>query len=137
MEKTVQLYKALSEEIRLRILMLLTHNELCVCDLMAIFDEPQSKISRHLAYLRHSGLVRSERVGTWMHYSIREPLDDTARAQLDFMYTHLASLDWSKDDVKKMEKVKALKLCETTTPGPDGMPAGNGPARKRGKDTGR
>jgi ArsR family transcriptional regulator len=111
-EQTIQLYKALSEEMRLRILMLLTHGELCVCDLMAIFDEPQSKISRHLAYLRNSGLVNSKRVGTWMHYSIKEPLHDVAGAQLDFIRERLSSLGWSKADMAKMEEVKAKKICE-------------------------
>lgn len=64
MEKIAQMYKALSEEIRLRIILLLTKDELCVCDLMEIFQVTQSKISRHLAYLKHSGLVKSRRVGT-------------------------------------------------------------------------
>ena len=59
MDQVVQIYKALSEEMRIRIMMLLTHGELCVCDLMAIFDEPQSKISRHLAYLKNSGKAKA------------------------------------------------------------------------------
>ncbi|HEY3277512.1 MAG TPA: metalloregulator ArsR/SmtB family transcription factor [Syntrophorhabdaceae bacterium] len=117
MENTVQLYKALSEEMRLRILMLLTHGELCVCDLMAIFEEPQSKISRHLAYLKHSGLVSSARKGTWMHYSIKESLDELARAHLDFMRSHLSGMNWAGADAKKMEEVKARKLCETGSAG--------------------
>jgi ArsR family transcriptional regulator, arsenate/arsenite/antimonite-responsive transcriptional repressor len=112
MEKTVQLYKALSEEMRLRILMLLTHGELCVCDLMAIFDEPQSKISRHLAYLRNSGLISGKRVGAWMHYSIREPLDEVPGAQLNFLRRHLSVIGWAREDEARMEEVKARKLCE-------------------------
>jgi ArsR family transcriptional regulator, arsenate/arsenite/antimonite-responsive transcriptional repressor len=116
MEQTVQLYKALSEEMRLRILMLLTHGELCVCDLMAIFDEPQSKISRHLAYLKNSGLLGSRRVGTWMHYFLKETLDDVARAQIGFMSHHLAQLQWAKQDRTKMEEVKSQKICESEIP---------------------
>jgi len=43
MERLVQYFRALSEEMRLRIVMLLTHGELCVCDIMEILDEPQSR----------------------------------------------------------------------------------------------
>ncbi len=114
MEKIVQIYKAMSEEMRLRTLMLLTHGELCVCDLMAIFDEPQSKVSRHLAYLKHSGLVRSRRVGVWMHYALKEPLDEIAQAQLDFMKKRLSHQPLFVEDFKKMEEVKKQKLCEKT-----------------------
>ncbi len=136
MERTVQLYKALSEEMRLRILMLLTHGELCVCDLMAIFNEPQSKISRHLAYLRNSGLVGSKRVGVWMHYFIKEPLDGVSSAQLDFMRERLSSLEWSREDAARMEVVKAEKLCETKTP-EDLMARSSRPgARKTGRRRG-
>ena len=62
MERLIQLFRALSEEARLRIVMLLTNGELCVCDLMAILEEPQSKISRHLAYLR---ILALRRVNGW------------------------------------------------------------------------
>ncbi|MFA5516787.1 MAG: metalloregulator ArsR/SmtB family transcription factor, partial [Desulfuromonadales bacterium] len=57
--------KAISDETRLRILAILTRGELCVCDLMAILDLPQSTVSRHLATLRHAGLVEDRRQGLW------------------------------------------------------------------------
>jgi ArsR family transcriptional regulator, arsenate/arsenite/antimonite-responsive transcriptional repressor len=132
MDQVVQIYKALSEEMRLRIMMLLTHGELCVCDLMAIFNEPQSKISRHLAYLKNSGLITGKRVGVWMHYSVRETLDEIARAQLEFMGQHLSSLGWSREDMKKMEEVKAQKLCETDTAG-KGRDSSSGTAAGKGR----
>lgn len=115
MDQLTQMYRALSEEMRLRIIMLLTDGELCVCDLMAVFDEGQSKVSRHLAYLKHSGLVKSRRVGTWMHYSLREPLDGPLGAQMDFMEKRLSSLFVFRDDKKRMEEIKRQKLCEQTT----------------------
>lgn len=72
MEKTAQLFKALSEEVRLRILGLLCGGELCVCDLMAVLDLPQSTISRHLAYLKNAGWVAGERRGVWMYYRLAD-----------------------------------------------------------------
>lgn len=112
MEKVAQIYKALSEETRLRILMLLTRGELCVCEIMAVLDESQSKVSRHLAYLKHSGLVQRRRVGTWMHYCIREPLDELTSAHLEFIRKELSHCDWAKEDFDKMIEVQARNLCD-------------------------
>jgi len=72
MEQVVQFFKVLSDEIRLRIVMLLTYGELWVCDLTEILGEPRSKISRHLAYLKHSGITESRGVGVWMHYRLKD-----------------------------------------------------------------
>ena len=68
-------FKALSEETRLRIMALLLENEeLCVCDFVGALGETQSKISRHLRYLYHAGLVRDRRQGLWMHYRLSPDL---------------------------------------------------------------
>ena len=58
MTDQVELFKAFSDETRLRILVLLTERELCVCELVAILEMPQGKVSRHLAHLRHANLGR-------------------------------------------------------------------------------
>jgi ArsR family transcriptional regulator len=116
MDKIVQCYRALSEEVRLRIMMLLTRGELCVCDIMEILDEPQSKISRHLSYLKNSRLIIAKRVGAWMHYSLKDQEDETLHAQLDFMRERLSSLPVFKDDMAKAEVLKELKRCEGPRP---------------------
>jgi len=68
-------FKALSDETRLRIMTLLMENdELCVCDFVGALGETQSKISRHLRYLYHAGLVEDRREGLWMHYRISPDL---------------------------------------------------------------
>lgn len=115
MEQLTQMYKALSENMRLRIVMLLTHGEICVCDLMAIFGESQSKVSRHLAYLKHSGFVKSRRVGTWMHYSLKEPLNSTIDSQINFMKQQFSQLAIFKDDEQKLDDMKKQNLCENTS----------------------
>ncbi len=71
-------FEALADETRIRILNLLAEGELCVCDLMRVLKEPQSKMSRHLAYLRRSGLVESKRGGLWMYYKL-SPLGTSVR----------------------------------------------------------
>jgi ArsR family transcriptional regulator len=67
------LFKALSDPIRQRILSLIAEQEVCVCFFVEALDAPQPTISRHLAYLRRAGLVHARRDGKWMHYSIATP----------------------------------------------------------------
>lgn len=63
-------YAALADPTRLRILSLLGEDEICVCHIHASLDVPQPTASRHLAYLRKSGLVEARREGIWMHYRL-------------------------------------------------------------------
>ncbi len=74
MKKLAMIFKALSDETRLRILSLLIQGELCVCDLMAVLQLPQSTVSRHLAYLRNANLISDRREGVWMYYCLEEKL---------------------------------------------------------------
>ncbi len=66
-ELTVSM-KAVSEEIRIRILLLLLDREACVCELMAVFSMAQSKLSHHLITLRDAGLLQDEKRGKWNYY---------------------------------------------------------------------
>jgi ArsR family transcriptional regulator len=118
LDKLAQYFRALSEEIRLRIVMLLTHGELCVCDIMDVLGEPQSKISRHLSYLKHSGLVTGKRVGVWMHYMLTDTQDQTLDAQIAFMRERLSNLPPFREDMAKMEVLKEQKRCSGPRPRP-------------------
>ena len=73
MPEAVQLFKALADETRLRILNLIRDRELCVCQIVDVLRLGQSKVSRHLAHLRNAGLVSDRREGLWMHYSMAKP----------------------------------------------------------------
>lgn len=76
MKQTARIFKALADETRLRIVaLLLAEGELCVCDIMAALQLPQSTASRHLAYLKNTGWVDDRRAGVWMYYSISKSTD--------------------------------------------------------------
>src|SRR5262249_23752695 len=64
------LLKAVADVTRLRILGLLLTGEVCVCHIHESLRIPQSKASRHLAYLRRAGLVATRREGLWVHYRL-------------------------------------------------------------------
>lgn len=66
-------FQALGDKTRLRILNLMGDQEICVCYFVEILGGPQSKISRHLAYLRSAGIVAARRDGKWIHYRISIP----------------------------------------------------------------
>ncbi len=71
MIKTDDFFKMLSDNTRLRCLMLMqAEGELCVCELTHTLNLSQPKISRHLAHLREAGMLLSRRNGTWMYYQI-------------------------------------------------------------------
>jgi ArsR family transcriptional regulator len=73
MNQLAEGFKALADPTRLRLLGLLGGGELCVCDLMAALDMPQSTVSRHLGALRKEGWVSGRRCGKWMYYKLADP----------------------------------------------------------------
>ena len=81
----VQLFKALGDETRLRILNLLYRRELCVCQIVEALGIGQSKASRHLASLRHAGLVNDRREGLWMYYSLTQPSGELHRQVVEWL----------------------------------------------------
>jgi len=77
-----QFFRALSDRTRLRLIHLMSEQEICVCYFIEVIGAPQPKISRHLAYLRRAGLVAARREGKWMHYRLTIPGDPHAAAIL-------------------------------------------------------
>jgi ArsR family transcriptional regulator len=76
-------FKALADRTRLRIVALLGNNEVCVCHIHDSLGLPQPTVSRHLAYLRRTGLVSARRDGVWMHYRVSTSLAPEIRMVLD------------------------------------------------------
>lgn len=89
MQKEAKIFKALADETRLRILALLLGGELCVCEIMAALDLPQSTASRHLAYLRNSDWVKDSRRGVWMYYRFNAEDDALIQALRPVLQAHL------------------------------------------------
>jgi ArsR family transcriptional regulator len=65
--------KALSGSTRLKILYLLSDDELCVCEVMDALDKPQSSVSHHLNILKNLGFIKGRKEGIWVHYSLKSP----------------------------------------------------------------
>src|ERR1044072_9705386 len=71
-------FRALADSTRVRIINLISDQEVCVCFFVDIRKTNQPKISRHLAYLRRAGIVSARREGIWMHYRLSTPQDENA-----------------------------------------------------------
>ena len=108
MKQTTQLLKALTDETRLRILALLKGGELCVCDLIAVLQLPQSTVSRHLALLKNAGWVTDRRQGLWMYYRLTDEGMPLLIALQHTILSHLSDLAATKKDLARL----ALYLME-------------------------
>src|SRR3954462_10323838 len=98
------LFKALADETRLRILGLLLTGEGCVCDIHESLKMPQSKASRHLAYLRGSGLVDTRRSRLWIHYRLGRLSDPVLAAIVDAVRRALSHLDIVRKDTGRLQE---------------------------------
>jgi predicted transcriptional regulator len=72
LSKQAEYHKALSDEKRLGILKLLEFREMCVCELTAALGVTQPNLTHHIKKLEYAGLVKSERRGKWVYYSLND-----------------------------------------------------------------
>jgi len=111
LSKTPDVFRAFADATRLRILNLLIEGELCVCDLCAVLDEIQPKVSRHLAYLRSAGLVSVRRQGKWKFYALADDAAAVQRSLLGCVRTCLRELDELRDDLVRLRALPDRRAC--------------------------
>ncbi len=109
MIKHHELFKGLADPIRLRIVALLLERELCVCDLMAVLQLPQSTVSRHMNRLKSAGLVMDRRDGKWVHYRL-EP-SPVVRDLRQLLRQHLTVTEQFKKDAASLMRYARTKRC--------------------------
>lgn len=105
-----EIFKALSEPVRLRILVMLMRGELCVCDLQEVLGLPQSTISRHMSRLKLLGLVEDRRAGKWVHYRLA-PAESPVQAGVVGLLPCLAEETVHVEDLRRLEEYRAGKKC--------------------------
>lgn len=111
MNNLINFFNALSDETRLRIIMLIYNKELCVCEMCEILELPQPKVSRHLSKLRDMGLVRDKRQNQWIFYYLNiedeqmlnfiKDINDNS-LKYDIIYNDLAKL---------RKRISSNKMC--------------------------
>ena len=112
MDKLINFYKMLSDETRLRIIILLYHQELCVCEICGILNLSQPKVSKHLAKLRDTGFVKDDRKEQFIFYRLNledKVLKDTVQSIIDNLENYP---DFQRDIERLGVKEIFLEQCK-------------------------
>jgi ArsR family transcriptional regulator len=107
----IQIYECFCDRTRLRILNLLARSPLCVCHFQEILNEPQVKISKHLAYMRSRGIVTATREQNWMIYSLPKQRSRDLDANLKCLQDCARSEPVFARDLHKLARLRK-RCCE-------------------------
>ncbi|MFK0571527.1 metalloregulator ArsR/SmtB family transcription factor [Endozoicomonas sp.] len=108
-----EFFKMMADEIRLRCLLLLArNNEICVCELVTALEEPQPKISRHLAQMRNHGLLNTRRQDQWIFYSIASDLPGWMNKIVDGLRQSKCLMKQYQQDQKRLESMANQPSCK-------------------------
>jgi ArsR family transcriptional regulator len=106
------LFEACADATRRRVLLLLlAQGEMCVCDLLAVLELPQPKVSRHLAVLREAEIVASRRKGTWIYYRLNPELPLWAVQVLSAMADGAGRTEAYQNDRTRLEQAACGAVC--------------------------
>ena len=109
-------FRGLAEMSRLRIVNLLIERELCVCDIQRIVDGSQPTISRHLNYLKHSGLVLDRRDGLGVFYRVAKDTSADLKALRQFLRKVFKGKGVLDADLNELKDAMARGACAIPTP---------------------
>jgi ArsR family transcriptional regulator len=100
------MFRALGDDVRLRIVALLSHGELCVCHVEEALGLTQSNASRQLGILRNAGIVVGERREKWVYYRLASQANDDCKRQLKTLVGSFAKQQVLRRDVERLRKSK-------------------------------
>ncbi len=116
MKEELNLFKALADQTRLRIMVLLRDRELCVCQLEWALGLTQAKVSRHLTVLKNAGLVQDRREGIWIFYSLTSPKNELQKAIHKYLKDYFVKKhDLFKKDIANMKRCIVKPLGKLST----------------------
>lgn len=113
------LYMALADKTRLRLLNLMRDQEVCVGYFTDVLGDSQPKISRHLAYLRNAGVVETRRDGKWIYYRIKRPDNVGLAGIVDATLRSLAVQEICRLDSEKYDDAFGSSMAITSDPTQD------------------
>ena len=108
----VEIFKALAEESRLRILALVLQSEMCVCEIESCLEMTQSNVSRHLTSLKHCEILSSYRKAQWVYYKINDNFMKKNKDLFTYLTKELKKMPWYDTDFDKLNKCKLQNLCD-------------------------
>lgn len=109
-----ELFKALGDPNRLRIVNLLMHKELCVCEIEEILQTTQSNASRHLTKLRQAGIISCKKKAQWAYYQVHPEFVASHALLYQYLKEKQAKEGVYREDLKTLQGFnKQQKTCET------------------------
>ena len=103
MREFITVMKALSDSNRVRIIKMLQHRSLCVCEIQALLRIAQPSVSKHLKILENAGFVESKKEGLWVNYYLKDGRDSPYVANILGNLRH-----WLENDREIIDIVKKL-----------------------------
>lgn len=114
MKDFIKVMKALREPNRVKILKMLQHGELCVCEIRAALDVCQPTVSKHVKILEAAGLLNSRKDGLWVHYRLNDGISSPyAATMLGSMKHWLEQAPEISELNKKLPEIRRQNLCST------------------------
>ncbi len=113
-DEVLNITKALSDENRVRALMMLGGGELCVCQIIEMLSLAPSTVSKHMSILRQAGLVQTRKDGRWIYYRLSEDMSTAAKEAVNWLYGSLKDCDAVLSDtvrLSQMKNVEKKELC--------------------------
>ena len=107
----VDIFKALAEENRLRILALVMEGEMCVCEIEDCLNMTQSNVSRHLTALKKCGILASYKKAQWTYYKIDNNFKENSPDLFSYLMKGLVQLPLYNSDFENRKKCKLQDLC--------------------------
>jgi len=107
----VDVFRALSDETRLRILSLIWNKEMCVCEIEKCLGLTQSNASRHLTALKNAGILSSTKHAQWAYYTLNEQFCNNNRELCDYLSIKLINLSTYQSDMEQVTKYNMVDLC--------------------------
>jgi len=107
-----RMFKALGDDVRLRIVALLSHGELCVCHIEEALDLTQPNASRHLGILRAAGIVAHQRRDKWVYYRLAPQHDEERKRHLKALVSSFAKQGVLRKDVERLLKTRGPRACK-------------------------
>lgn len=114
MLEILNITRALSDETRVRVLMMLSGGELCLCQIIEILKLAPSTVSKHMSILRQAGLVETRKEGRWIYYRLTDSKNRPANEILKWLKKHLENDRKVLADVKQLRKTLKMskdRLC--------------------------
>jgi len=108
----VKIFKALSDETRLRMVSLVWNGEMCVCEIEKCLKLTQSNASRHLTTLKDAGILSSFKQAQWAYYKLDEDFCGSNKELFEYLSLKFKTVPIFKNDVEQMQKCKKEDLCK-------------------------